>query len=188
MPFKARPVSICATERAKNTCRAAAAASNVETHDRKWRKRWFLAAMVGIIVVYFFYQSGPPETKEQQYAKTCSSTLAAYGISEKFVTSRLRAPKTADFSGYRNATVDYLGDCRHRVIASSICKTLLERCSDQNISRLSNTREMMISTTPTIFWKISASTQIDRSQFVARHNARSITTNKFVWLRCSALQ
>jgi hypothetical protein len=33
------------------------------------------------------------------------------------VTSRLRAPKTADFSGYSNATVDYLGDCRHRVIA-----------------------------------------------------------------------
>ena len=48
-----------------------------------------------------------------------------------------------------------------------IPKTFLERCSDQNIPRLSDTREMMISTSPTIFWKISASTQIDRSHTVA---------------------
>lgn len=43
--------------------------------------------------------------------------MYAYYISEKFVTSRLKAPKTAEFSGYRDATVTYLGNCRHRISA-----------------------------------------------------------------------
>ena len=80
------------------------------------RRGWLIAILLGIIALFFALQpSQPPETKESREAKTCADTMNAYYISEKFVINRLKAPKTAESSGYREAKVTYLGSCRHRV-------------------------------------------------------------------------
>lgn len=58
-------------------------------------------------------------TEDQRAQKECEDGVSAYWISKDFVLDRLKAPKTAEFPGSRDAGVktNYLGECTHEVWA-----------------------------------------------------------------------
>lgn len=55
---------------------------------------------------------------QEEEEKRCMSGSTAFVMSQQYVRARLKAPSTAKFpSGSRDYQTQYMGDCKHRVVA-----------------------------------------------------------------------
>ena len=88
-----------------------------------------IAGLGGVLSLVFLVNwcvntIGQPQTPEQvaiqkaeRRARICKDPSFAFVMTQQFVKQRLKAPATAEFPGYHEITVRYLGDCTHLVTA-----------------------------------------------------------------------
>lgn len=63
--------------------------------------------------------SSDDRTPEEKAAANCEDTTMAFVMSQEFLKERLKSPASAEFpyTSSQGVKIDYLGDCRHRVLA-----------------------------------------------------------------------
>lgn len=87
--------------------------------DKKNAKESAIGCLIFIVIggiLFVSCSSDESETPEQKAERMCKDEISARVMAQSFIKDRLKAPSTAEFSGYGETKTLYLGDCTHQVI------------------------------------------------------------------------